>query len=191
MNIEKIIKPFQILRERGIQTPCYARLLACEDDPSRRTAAWIWRETELDGKEISTGETLVVTIESAGPIRVTWIPMFQTKIEGDPCDLHYLDWFFDQDPRVAGGTYQSIDDFIAGPADWSLATSDFYLVRCGWHNGRWRQPSQDAIDWVSDPERCLTSEHIRERHLYKMLNPRANGERLTIRRIFRTARVQV
>ena len=194
--MQVIIGAFAELRARGVVDPLYSRLVLrrSEGDGAK---GWLWRDQSKVGRPLQTGETFVLTVIRQQPgrknrtadVRITWTNGLWASVSGTDADCKLVLWFLHQQPRVSGGTHQSIDSFKHGAADWRLATGDFFLVRCGhYRNGEKilvpRQASDDAIAWVNDPARFLVPDFIRQRVLTAMEKPMPNGEYLTIRRVF-------
>ena len=188
-----IINAFLTLRTRMGEKcdPVYARLV--HKEKGNLTVGWIWRDNEKSGKPLKTHEIFNMTVRNSireVTVKVQWMPMFYAEIEGSVSDKDFVLWFLHQNPEVKGGTYISIDSFHNGTASWEEPAWDFFLVRCGKYtnprsgDSKWRQPSNDAIDWVNDPGRFITSPRTREIVLRAMETPLPSGERLTIRRIF-------
>lgn len=187
MNIRPILNAFSSLHNRGVKDPIYARLII----RSIRCVGYLWRDPKYCNRPLQTGESFVLSLRESTDVTITWLPMFRAKMTGTTEAIHYVCWFLDQHPEIAGGTHCSIDSFERGAADWERPANDFYMVRCGMyrcHDGSygWRWPSEMAFDWVKNPKRFITSENIRKRVLIIMSQPYRPGsdERTTIRRLF-------
>lgn len=185
MQIEQIISAFNELRERGVRDPLVCRLKTPQTD----AVCWVFRDKDQQGKNLRTGEKFKVSFQEAGEIQVEWKPIFETRTTGDAHTKHYAWWFFNQTPKVCGGTHQSIDDFEGKVADWDLQAKDFYIVRCGSYltdNGvrRFRQPSDQAQGWVRDANRFRVPDEVRKSVVNFMSGPDRRGEWYTIRRVF-------
>jgi len=187
--IQAILGCFEVLRQRGVRDPLYCRLLL--NDGRRDTRGWLWRDPSRVGRNIATGETLVLSMEGrpSCETQITWQPLFRAAFSGcTETEERRAKWFLHSGPKVTGGTHQSLDDFRGEGASWDLPARDFYLVRCGSYTHRnarhWRHPSDEAIDWVNDPRRFLVDDRIRRRVAEALSEPLPTGEWLTIRRIF-------
>ena len=191
--IEAIINAFGTLRQRGVKDPVYCRLVLKTDD-GRRIVAWLWRSPHRQGYDLETYNertrdefTLSFQGKPGDPpsqVTIRWLPPFKAAFGGSQKDIKRTLWFLHQGPKVSGGTHVSIDNFQCGSADWSLATSDVFLVRCGSYEKGWRKPSKEAMDWVKDPNRFLVDDWTRQRTLEALQTQLATGERVTIRRVF-------
>jgi hypothetical protein len=183
-----IINAFATLRDRGVRDPLYCRLVVKEAN----LVGWLWREEAKNlGRDLHLGERFTLTLsgKTATEVAIIWQPMFFAEISGTPEEQRRVLWFLHQGPKVSGGTHQTIDNFECGAADWDRPASDFFLVRCGSykdHSGQrcWRQPSDEAVSWISDPDRFRVADKIRSRVLSVIGRPLPHGERLTIRRVF-------
>lgn len=186
-----IISAFRGLRQRGINDPLYARLVLRKDGEIV-ARGWIWRHRDCWSKDLETGEEFLLsvqTVNQSAEIVIRWEPMFfALVVSGSPEERQLVLWFLHQGPALSGGSHEEAEEGSEERRSWSEPASDFYIIRLGrrfWH-GSWipRQPSQEARQFVQDPDRFRVDNRMRQRVLQVMGRPLPNGEWLTIRRVF-------
>lgn len=184
MQIQNILSAYSELRERGVRDPLVCRLKT----PDTGSIGWIFRDKSMQGKNLQTGEKFRICFQEAGEIQIEWKPIFDTAVIGDRDTKHYAWWFFNQNPKVCGGTHQTLDSFRGDAAAWHLQAKDFYMVRCGSYLSEgwrlFRQPSDHAQAWVRDKELFLVPDEVRKSVINLMSGPDRRGEWYTIRRVF-------
>lgn len=192
--IEVIIRAFLALRRRSISDPLYTRLIVT-DEWDRERWGWLYRNADRVGP-LASGEVFDLTVTDGyrwADVSIEWIPLFRWQIRGDADACRFALWFLRQKPRIAGGSHLIADDANGdggGALSWALPTWDYLLVRCGSYRHPatgehiLRKPTPEALSWVADSQRFLTSERNRRRVLVDLSAPDTEGNWYTIRRIF-------
>ncbi|MEK9200380.1 MAG: hypothetical protein AAB909_00225 [Patescibacteria group bacterium] len=183
ISIEPVLNAFINLRERQVKDPVYCRLTI----PNFKEVGWIWRDMSKSGRLLQTGESFVLSLRQSADVTITWRPMFDAVVNGEPEAVEYVSWFLEQNPIVSGGSHMTLDNYQFGEAPWERSASDFFLIRCGKYSCRrgrfWRKPSEDAKQWVGS-DLFQVSDNIRAHVCEALSRPLPTGEWMTIRRVF-------
>lgn len=187
-----IINAFLSLRDRGIKDPLYARFVLRKDGQIK-ARGWLWRQRDCWSKDLQSGEEFLLSVETtdgqSAEVVIRWEPMFHARVvNGSSEERQLVLWFLHQGPALSGGSHEEAEEESEERRSWNESASDFYVIRLGqrfWH-GSWifRQPSQEAKQFVADPKRFQVDDRVRQRVQQVMGRPLPNGEWVTIRRVF-------